>query len=563
MRRLTVLTAVLLSSSMLSATAAAQTQSQSALCKPLEQRVDQCQRTGPNTDSRESCDRTEAAFVALCGPLGPIGTSASAAGGAMDLLRRDFQVVPIEQTAASVFPSHLVIGPADLNDPKVIALLKRSYGFGKTVAIVGATKDAAGRFHGLLRPGEKANCQPATGHATIPLYGLQRSRYRVPPQHSSYCLVNLDPQARAEDRRWLRLRFGPTPPQPAAGTVTTTDNSTQFLTDLATATHCSIKSSTTTPNGPTITGAIGADLYVYTMRDFTDTGCGSCKDQGADYYLVQDNLIYTTSVSSVNEFFVFAPGLGEAPPNEFFPITSSFVSLEFTDPPTTTSYESEYSNSLSFTAQGSVGLSAAGPNVTVGGSVTTNNSTTYSVPPTTILNQSNILTSVPQWTFKPQNLPLNTDFQVNPTWTWFIPRDAYPKGGTGSDGIDFQNDPGLAGNGVLQGQIEQICFVPVPFSAWTVNPPLLTSLAPASTASNGGVFTITGQYLYPGSVVSVLIGGIAVPLSTNVDLVDDTTIEVTVPGGLGLAAGTYPVQVNTQFNNENRFSNTLSLTLTN
>ena len=57
----------------------------------------------------------------------------------------------------------------------------------------------------------------------------------------------------------------------------------------------------------------------------------------------------------------------------------------------------------------------------------------------------------------------------------------------------------------------------------------------------------------------MLIGGTAVPLSTNVDLVDDTRIEVTVPGGY--PPGTYQLQVNTQFNGQNRFSNTLSLTL--
>ena len=39
------------------------------------------------------------------------------------------------------------------------------------------------------------------------------------------------------------------------------------------------------------------------------------------------------------------------------------------------------------------------------------------------------------------------------------------------------------------------------------------------------------------------------------------TIDVTVPGGY--APGTYEVQVNTQFNGQTRFSNTLSLTLTN
>jgi hypothetical protein len=297
MQRLTVLTAVPLSSSIVAATAAAQPHSQSPLCNPLKQRVDECQSgTRLSSDARESCDRTEAAFVALCGPLETIGASASAAGSALNLLRQDYQVVPIEQTAAGVFPSHLVIGAADLNNPQVMALLTRSYGVGKTVAIAGATKDQAGRFHSLLRPGEAANCQPAKGQARVSLYGLQRSRNRTPPQNSSYCLINLDPRDEAADRRWLRERFGPTPPQPASGKVTTTDDSTPLLTDLATGTHCSAKGSFT--SGSTNTGTIQADLYVYGARDFTDTGCGSCKDVGADYYFVLDDLSFTPTAST-------------------------------------------------------------------------------------------------------------------------------------------------------------------------------------------------------------------------------------------------------------------------
>lgn len=47
------------------------------------------------------------------------------------------------------------------------------------------------------------------------------------------------------------------------------------------------------------------------------------------------------------------------------------------------------------------------------------------------------------------------------------------------------------------------------------------------------------------SVTAVLIGGTPVPLATNVDLVDDTEIKVTVGGG-NFVAGTNKVQVNTQ-----------------
>lgn len=558
MRSLTILTTVLLGSSMLAATAAAQTQSQSPRCKSLEQDLPECQT---------------------------IGVSAAAVGGALNLLSKDYPIVPIEQTAADVFPSHLVIGGADLDTPQIIALLKRSYRLGKTVAIVGATQDQADRFHRLLRPGEASNCQLPKGQAISSLYGLQRSRYRFPPQNSTYCLVNLDLRDVGADRRWLRERFGLTPPQPAAGKLTSTgkftttpkvtsianaassDDPNQFLTGLAGATHCSSRNSSSY-------GAIQADYYVYSMRDFTDTGCSSCKDVGADYYLVQDNLSFQKTSSSIyllgsaeQGFLLFdtTPGL----PNEGI-FTSTAINLEFADPVTTTAYESSYTNSSSVTATGSVGFSAEGPNVTLGGSTTTSQEMTYSIPATTIENISNLAEALPQWEFFPQNLPIGANLEVNPTWTWFIPQDAYPSGGIGSGGIGFNHtssfllldNPGLSPPIFIEeGALEQICNVPFPFSAWTVQQPVLSSLSTTSTSINGGTFTITGQYLYPSSVVAVLIGGTPVSLSTNVDLIDAQTIEVAVPGGL--RPGTYPVQVNTQFNSEDRFSNTLSLTLTN
>ena len=405
------------------------------------------------------------------------------------------------------------------------------------MAIAGATEDEARRFHRLLRPGQEPNCRPANGQAEIELYGLQRSRYRIPPQNSSYCLVNLDQRADAADRRWLRERFGSTPPQPAVGEVSPTDNDdpTQFLIDLAAATHCSYKLN---DDGPA--GNVEVDFYTYAMRDFMDKGCSSCQNPGADYYLVQGDVTYSMSEQPIT-FAIEA----EAPvvASSGLPLRPGLLGLEFADPPTTTTYKSSYSNTSSVTASGSVGFDADGPNVTAGGQVTTSKETTYSVPSTTILNESDPATADAKWEFTPQSLQ-GADFEVAPTWTWFVPQDAYPSGGTGSGEIFFDNIAGFIGpDGSLDGEPGPHCHVPYPFSAWTVNPPQLSSLEPTSTETSGGQFTITGQYLYPGSVVAVLIGGTAIAPS-NVDLQDENTIKVTVPGGY--RAGTYQVQVNTQ-----------------
>jgi hypothetical protein len=406
----------------------------------------------------------------------------------------------------------------------------------------------------VLHPGQDVNCRPAEGQSEIELYGLQRTRHQTPPQISSYCLVNVDQQAEATVRQWLVERFSPTPPQPLVGEANATDDPTQFLTSLAAATHCSFKA----PQGDA--GNVEVDLYVYAMRDFADTGCGSCANPGADYYLVQDNVTYSDSSQPITY------GIEAQPPIEASsgqPLRSGLLGLEFADPATTTTYESSYSNGSSVTVSDSVGIGADGPNVTSGAEVTTSNETTYSVPPTRIVNQSNLTTGQAKWSFTPQSLPHDAVFEVAPTWTWYIPREAYPSGGTGNGQIRLSHVAGLEDEegGPIFGQPGPFCNVPYPFSDWTVNPPALTNLEPASTVINGGQFTITGQYLYPGSVVAVLIGGTAIPLTTNVDLAGDTTIHVVVPRGY--APGTYKVQVNTEFNSETRFSNTLNLTLTN
>ena len=551
MRHLTVLFVVWLGSSVIAGAAAGRDLPNSGLCRAVENRLERCRSGDLSAETRTFCDRIERGFQELCGPRETILASAGAEGAALDLLRQDYLVLPIEDAVSDVFPTHLVIGPADLDDPEVIALLRPAYRVGKTIAIANATEDEARSFHRLVGAGQEANCRPADGRAEIELYGLQRSQTRIPVQNSSYCLGNLDQEADAADRRWLRERFGPIPPQPVAGEVSPTDDDdpTEFLTDLATATHCSFKA---TEGGAL--GTVEVDLYTYAMRDFTD--CSSCQNPGADYYLVQDNVTFSNPGSGT--FFGVQT---ETPfPASGPPLTPGLLGLEFDDPPTTTTFESSYSNSSSVTVSASIGFDADGPNVTAGGQVTTSEETTYSVPATTILNESDLATAEPKWEFTPQSLQ-GADFQVAPTWTWYIPRDAYPSGGTGSGEVVFDHIAGFDADGDTDGEPGPQCHVPYPFSTWTVDPPQLSSLAPTSTEIDGGQFTITGQFLYPGSVTAVLIGGTAIPLSTNVDLVDDTTIEVTV-GGVSLRPGTYPVQVNTQFNGEDRFSNQLSLTLT-
>ncbi|HYK36249.1 hypothetical protein [Alloacidobacterium sp.] len=45
-------------------------------------------------------------------------------------------------------------------------------------------------------------------------------------------------------------------------------------------------------------------------------------------------------------------------------------------------------------------------------------------------------TSQPVWDFTPQSSS-GSNSTFNPTWTWYVPQEAYPSGGTGNGEIAF------------------------------------------------------------------------------------------------------------------------------
>jgi len=197
MRNLTVAIAAALSTSMLAGTAIAD--GDAGICKRLERIQDRCDRHRGG-----SCDRIDEAVDQLC-VMDTIVASRSADSAALDLLRQDYEIVALED---AVFPyDHVVVGPADLDDPEVVDLLREAHGAGKTVAITDVTEDQVQSFHGAVYAGQAADCvSPDHPSRTIELYGLQQSAN--PPRTGSYCLRGLDHRDPASDRRWLRERFG-------------------------------------------------------------------------------------------------------------------------------------------------------------------------------------------------------------------------------------------------------------------------------------------------------------------------------------------------------------------
>jgi IPT/TIG domain len=481
--------------------------------------------------TQASCDQIQRSFDALCDEFDIVYASASAAGAAVDLLDEDYDVVPIEGAVPRFALSHVVIGPSDLDDPDVIALLRVAYDNGRTVAIANASQRDADDFHRLIRGGAGGASCTAGDSSMIKLYGLQKAISRRPEQNSSYCLASLDLDQEAAVRRWLRDRFTLTPPAPP--TPDATSLGATNINDLVTQTHCS----------QLFTGAGNAaqiDVFVASLRDF---------DNQEDYYSVENPMQYTFN-SGGSESFFYASTLG---PNQT--VDSSVPALPgteivFTEPDTVTSFVSSYTNSQSATVSGSVGFNAMGPNVSAGASVTIGESTTTNVPAVQILNQSDLSFAQPRWSFEVQNYTGGSLFAPLMDWLWIVPRSAYPDGGTGDGGIFFETTPFELGD--LADSEYLKCNLSYPFPEWTVDAPIVSSVNPTTANAGGGKFSILGENFFPSIVSDVLLAGDALP-AANFQKVDATEIEVTVPSGL--ASGAHPVQVNTFFNGQTLPSN--------
>jgi hypothetical protein len=353
MPRIATVTSALVGTSMLAGAAYGSDITHSGFCQSLEHRVERlCSR------HQDSCDRIEAALEAACGQVGTIYATPAAQSMALDLLREDYDVVPLDEDFPARFlAAPVVVAGADLDDAGVTTLLSFARDKGQTVAIVDATQEEADRFARYFGARDGANCAPSGGLSTIDLYGLQESIFRRPPLSSSYCLVGLDGLDRAGERavrRWLRARFArsapePTPPQAPPAVADSDDN----IVDLATAVHCSFLDK----NDPAGLGRIVTqDVYVTGARSFVNS---------EDVYYVQNELQYTQGTSNDPNYGYEVTRFGATGVVDFM------QGLSQSQPATVTAFENSFTNTTTETISGSVGFNAMGPTGTVGASAQT------------------------------------------------------------------------------------------------------------------------------------------------------------------------------------------------
>jgi len=267
----------------------------------------------------------------------------------------------------------------------------------------------------------------------------------------------------------------------------------------------------------------------------------------------------TPSVTGITRYVVNSLTLMEVDGSTSDNIDTSAGFIIDTDPTTETSFVSEYTNGSSTTVDGSVGVRGGEIEGSVGESVTTENETTTSIPPVTILNEADTTILEPSWTFAPQSTVAGADYEPMTAWVWQLPQAAYPQGGTGSNQISFTPGANLF-TATANSTFVSTCSVTVPFTTWSVNAPVLSQLVPSS-ASAGDNVTVDGKYMYPDVVTSVLLGGTAVPTANLVFTDSSTAFTLVVPGGT--ATGSNNVQVETTVSGFGiQASNTLPLDVT-
>ena len=511
--------------------------------------------------SSQRCDEKGEEHQHACAHAVTIYVGASAIGNlangrVLDLLRQDFNIVSLGDGMPSpFFYGPVVVSAADLQDPAVNKLLTEVYDAGRTVALVAATTEQADRFARFFGTGDIANCTAHDDGSLIALYGLQKSVARRPPLHSSYCLKGIaalhrrghhgkDNHDKGGDgalRKWLVARLALSPPEPPLG-----DNpdSNVNLQNLATQTHCSFLDADDPSN---LDRQVQLDSYVLSVRSF---------DNDQDLYLVNNELQFQQGTDKTPVYIFGVTRFGSTGVPDLTARTS------FTEPDSQNVTVS-YTNSDSLTVTGTIGFDATnGFNASVSTSATVGTSTTKSEPPVVIENLSKLLPPYPYWQFTPTDTTTTgVLFSAEASWVWTVDQASYgADGGEGTTGrITFLTNIGVNGNGDFIGQ--PVCSsVPYPFSEWNVTAPQISSLSATSVPRGGGTFTINGTAMYPGLVVTVLLGGNALPV-TNYVAKSDTALQVTVPSSAPIGTQ-QPVVVETTFNGQTLTSNSMPIDIT-
>ena len=468
-------------------------------------------------------------------PMGEIRVGSSAAGDALRILSKAYDLPPLDAdrdgadlSATETGP--IVVGPAELLDDAIVDLLSRSYQAGHTIALAGAEATDAELLRRLL-----GHTSGASWDAGIPQADLIAYRRAIRPDgqlHESTSILvprqAVEGLSRAEARRGRREAdmlavealsgvFSGTPVLTDSDGVCMNVSPEQCLQTLAS----SYESKTLASN----TAGMQVQLVnsVWGARSFQNQEDLFYVLQEIDYHVGFEDLWLTREADAVQDPF--------GPPN--------LISLLQPSPPTTME-TTEVTSGVSLSLGGSIGYNQAdGVNATGSVGLSIENSTTKIVPAVIVTNESVFVGAEAIWK-KEFKLGGSSTVTFLNQWIWEIAFGAYPpeqqllyygSAATLTGGASFEK---------LTADLEFIT-VPIPFGVtFVLGKPMVTSVEPTSVAV-GDEFTIAGTGLYPSLVTGVLIGGQALA-QANFSTVSDTEITVVAPDRPG---SSLPVVVQT------------------
>ena len=470
------------------------------------------------------CDRLQD----LCSTPDVIYTGPTAEGHALDLLDGLFELIPLDANPDRQPHGHMIVGVGDLDNAAVLKVLKGAYDASFTVGLAGSLASETDRLLSAL--GSTTGCSSGDALAVASLVGFQKTVGVQPGQESGFIyfsgegLGSDSTEQRGLDdreREFLNGRFQDVPPVPVGRASDDTCPSTEnCLVELSLATTCTLYASESVP------GEDGSSVNTVQFEVTDATWSVRSFDNEEDlYFIAQD---FELTLAKPASFAGFEEEIASS-----LTALPSAPDPDLLNPsPGTTTSTTTYTSGVQTSLGGSFGADSSGKTANLTASVTISNSTTTTIPETTVVNAADLQKGRTKWQYSVGSKTETSTSFVN-YWIWSYPRSAY---GANQASFNFSTSSTLHYPVKQQvtstvGSPSVLNKVPLPFSTWTPLAPNVVNITKGgtvvTTVTAGDSFVINGTGFYPATVQDVLLGGEVVQMpSVN----SDTAITVIAPG---------------------------------
>lgn len=456
-------------------------------------------------------------WVVPTGKLGTLLVGPAASGETLKLLKRLYKLRSVSVNSPL---GPVIVGSADLNDPKLVRLVRRAYKSGETVSLTSANRSQIARLVDLV--GHTAQARWTSHEPRMDLISLRRVHLPGGRTHEITELIapgrplvdkwdkdRADARRRGERNRLelLSRTFAESAVVPEASLGDDADN----LLALADS-----KQSITTGNDYDTGNTIQLVTNVWSARSF--------ENQFDIYYFEQEldaSLNWPAAVRGWTNVVTTFPD----------PLNGTTHSATLIQPsPQSTLETTSVTSGVTQNYSGTIGFNQTqGTNVSGTGGVSIINSKTTQVPPIQVTNEPQI--PVTGWSYDVKDLAGTAEtLDLYQQWIWEVPFSFYPKAiqqYTYAPGasmlVNYDSNPNYE---LDTPQIDP--GVPLPFGTnFAIDKPVITGLS-SSFVATGGQFTINGTGFYPALVTAVLIDG--TPLQATQYVVTSTqAITATAP----------------------------------